>query len=79
MLLALRASSAFAFILAVIWVIFRPGFDSAVAALGALAVLISAFLVTKMRAGRRPQSQDVSGGSIGIQAGRDANVHKINR
>lgn len=75
----LRAVSLLALLFSMAWVAYKPGFDSALAAIGALAALISSFLMKKNSSTKVTQSQEISSGSIGIQAGRDANVSKIER
>lgn len=79
MRLSLRIVSLLALLLSIAWVALRPGFDSAAAAIGSLAALISSFLVKKERDGKSEQSQKVSDASVGIQAGRDANVNNLKR
>lgn len=74
-LAAILASSA-AFILAFVWLIHSPGYDSAVAFAAAAAALLSSFFLKREQKGKA-QTLDVSGGSVGIQAGRDANVRDI--
>jgi hypothetical protein len=73
------AISAFAIALLVCvgWLIFRPGFDSGAATAAALAALVSSWFLgrDKPSAG---QAQHVSGGSFGVQAGRDASVRDSN-
>jgi hypothetical protein len=63
-------SSIVAVILAAIWAIKIPGWDSMVALAAAIAALASSFFLKKSHA-FPTQSQKVSGSSIGIQAGRD--------
>lgn len=74
MRLVLRISSFIALLLSIAWVMYRPGFDSIVAAAGALVVLISSFLVQKELPQQPTQALNVSGNGFGIQAGRDANI-----
>lgn len=74
MRLVLRISSFIALILSIAWIVYRPDFDSIVAAAGALVVLISSFLVKKELPQQPTQAQNVSGNGFGMQAGRDANV-----
>ena len=79
MRLTLRIISLIALLLSITWVVFSPAFDSAVAAVGSLATLISSFFIKKGHVGKSNQSQKVSDTSIGIQAGRDANVNNLKR
>lgn len=72
----MRLISALAFVAAGAWAIARPAFDSIVAALVCLTTLLGTFVVKK----RQPQQhQSVSNSSVGIQAGRNANVGDIGR
>jgi hypothetical protein len=72
----IRVVSIVAFLLSIAWLAYNPGFKSALAALTTLAALLSSFLVKKSEA---KQSQKVSSGSIGVQAGGNINVDKIER
>jgi hypothetical protein len=75
---ALRISSLVALLVTVVWVFYKPGFDSVAAAAAALAALLSSFFV-KNEEVEPTQKQDVSGKSAGIQAGRDVKVGNINQ
>lgn len=60
------------------WAYNRPGWDSICAALGALAALALTFAAqTSSREGG--QVQEMGTDSIGIQAGRDVNIHQIDK
>jgi hypothetical protein len=78
MRLAAQIASFVALLLSTAWVIYKPGFDSAVAVAAALAALLSAFFLKKSDTPPM-QKQDVSGGGVGIQAGRDAKVDNFQR
>ena len=69
-------ASIVAVMLAAIWVIKIPGWDSMVALAAAIAALASSFFLKKSR-DVPTQSQKVSGSSIGIQAGRDVTTKDI--
>lgn len=56
------------------WVIADPGFEPALAVVGSISALVSAFLVEKQKARRAQQYQSVSKSSIGVQAGGDVNI-----
>ena len=56
------------------WAIVDPGFEPALAVVGSVSALVSAFLVEKRNARRANQRQSVSNSSIGVQAGRDVNI-----
>ncbi len=78
MRLTAQIASLVALLLSIAWVIYKPGFDSAVAVAAALAALLSAFFLKK--ADSSPvQKQEVSSGGVGIQAGRDAKVENFQR
>ncbi len=68
--------SLIAVLLSLAWVIDKPAFDSGVALAAALAALFSSFFL-KRDPKATGQTQEVSGASVGIQAGRDANVRDI--
>jgi len=68
--------SLIAVLLSLAWVINKLAFDSGVALAAALAALFSSFFL-KRNSKSSGQTQQVSGGSVGIQAGRDANVRDI--
>jgi hypothetical protein len=74
--LAVILASSVALLLSLAWLIYRPAFDSACAFSAALAALLSAFFLKRERKGSG-QAQHVSTSSVGIQAGRDANVRDI--
>lgn len=59
------------------WAIADPGFEPALAVVGSLSALVSAFLVEKRDARRARQHQAVSKSSIGVQAGGDVNIGNI--
>lgn len=59
------------------WLYHEPGWDSGVATLAAVAAVIGVHFATRDSA-RAAQSQSVSNGSIGIQAGRDASTGAVN-
>jgi hypothetical protein len=79
MRLSLHIALLLALLLSIVWVVFKPGFDSSIAVITSLAALISSFLIKKERNKRPTQSQKISDDSIGVQAGRDANVSNIKR
>jgi len=66
-------ASALALILSLAWLAYKPAFDSGVAVAASLAALISSFFLKRQR-DAAGQFQNVSGSSVGIQAGRDSNV-----
>ena len=68
--------SFIAVLLSLTWLLYKPAFDSAFALAAAIAALCSSFFL-KREAKAAGQTQQVSGASVGIQAGRDANVHDI--
>jgi hypothetical protein len=76
MRLAAILSSSLALLVALAWLIHSPAYDAAVALAAAVAALIASFFL-KREAKSDGQAQHVSGSSVGIQAGRDANVRDI--
>jgi len=72
----IRVVSFVAFLLSIAWLTYDPGFKSAITALTTLFALLSSFLI------KRPetkQSQRVSSSSVGVQAGANINIDKIQR
>ena len=80
MLTTIRFVSLAALLISISWLAYRPAFDSGVATVTALAALLSSFLLKK--APVHPsieQSQNVSSGSIGVQAGGNVHIKKIEK
>jgi hypothetical protein len=72
--------SIVALLVSIAWLAYRPAFDSGLATVTALAALLSSFLLNKPPIkSRTTQSQEVSSGSIGIQAGGSIHVDKIEK
>jgi hypothetical protein len=59
------------------WLVSAPGFEPALALVGSMSALISAFMVEK-RSKQYRQQQSVSKSSLGIQAGGDVHIGDIN-
>lgn len=78
MRVAAVVASSIAALLALAWLINKPAYDSAVAFAAAIAALLASFFL-KRETRTIGQTQNVASSSIGIQAGRDANIHDINR
>lgn len=76
MRLAAILASLFALVLSLAWLYYKPGFDSGVAVAAALAAFVSSFFLKRERQ-TESQAQHVSGKSVGIQTGRDANVRDV--
>ena len=74
MRLTLKIAALVALLVSVVWLFFRPDFDSLAAVAAALVAFIAALLMKKETTASHSQKQVVSNGAIGIQAGRDANV-----
>jgi len=72
-----KVLGAIAFIGSIAWGIADPGFEPALAVVGSISALISAFLVEKRNARRAQQHQSVSKSSIGVQAGGDVSIGNI--
>lgn len=78
MRLSAVAASLIAALLAFAWLVNKPAYDSAVAFAAAVAALLASFFL-KREAKATGQTQNIAGSSVGIQAGRDANIQDINR
>jgi hypothetical protein len=70
----LRVLAAISLLLAVGWVITKPGFDSAGAVAGALTLLISTHVAIPRENRASGQQQVIAQSSVGIQAGGDVNI-----
>jgi hypothetical protein len=69
--------AAIAVIGSIAWVLTHPGYESALAVIGSISALVSAFVVEKRNTRRAAQHQSVSKSSVGIQAGGDARVMRL--
>jgi hypothetical protein len=69
--------AAIALIGSIAWVIADPGFESALAVVGSISTLVSAFLIEKRNTRRVQQHQSVSKSSIGMQTGGDVSIGNI--
>jgi len=69
--------AAIAFTGSIAWVIADPGFEPALAVVGSISALVSAYLVERRNARRAQQQQSVSKSSIGVQAGGDVSIGSI--
>lgn len=67
-----------ALVASIAWLISAPGFEPALALVGSLTALVSAFVVEKRSKRRARQHQSVSKSSMGIQAGGDVSIGDIN-
>jgi hypothetical protein len=59
------------------WLVSAPGFEPALALLGSMSALVSAFVIEKRRQRYARQQQSVSNSSMGIQAGGDVSIGNI--
>jgi hypothetical protein len=66
----------FALLLSLLWLINKPGWDSIVATAASVAAFASSFFLIKSNSSPQ-QNQSVTGGSTGIQAGRDVKAKSI--
>ena len=71
---SLKILAAIALICSVAWVIKDPGFESALAVIGALTGLIAALFLQKRTERSAQQHQSVSKSSIGVQVGGNVNI-----
>lgn len=60
------------------WLVSDPGFEPALALVGSISTLVSAFVVEKRTKRHARQHQSVSKSSMGIQAGGDVRIGDIN-
>lgn len=77
-MLVYRLLSGAALLGSIAWVCFRPGWDSACAALAALVTFAASFLHSSPKP-KVQQVQSVGKDGIGIQAGHDANIGTIKK
>lgn len=72
----LKILAALGLIAAIAWIFYAPGFEPALAMVGALSTLISLFVVEKrrIRNATASQTQSISKSSTGIQAGGDIHI-----
>jgi len=77
MRIVIRIISLAALVLSLAWLAYQPGFDSLVSAVTCLGAFLASFLPKrKAPQSESGQSQNVSAGSICIQAGRDVKVER---
>lgn len=70
------AASFIAIVLAGVWVYLRPSYESWIALAASIAAFASSFFL-KRESNAVGQSQRITDGSVGVQAGRDANIRDI--
>ncbi len=73
MRIAAQIAALVATLISIAWAACKPGLDSAAATAAAIAALLSTFFLKK-DAPESKQVQNLSGKSVGVQAGRDARV-----
>jgi hypothetical protein len=74
----IRLVSLAALLVSIAWLAYRPAFDSGLATITTLATFLSSFLPKKAPADPgAKQSQKISSGSIGIQAGGNVRIEKM--
>lgn len=74
----IRFLSIVALIGSIAWLVSAPGFEPALALVGSMSALVSAFVVEKRSKRHARQHQSVSNSSMGIQAGRDVTIGDTN-
>lgn len=74
-MVCLRILAAIAVVGSFAWLIAAPGFEPALAAVGAISALVSTFLSGQQDGRRAEQQQSVSTSSIGVQAAGDVKIH----
>jgi hypothetical protein len=67
-----------ALIASIAWLVSSPGFEPALALVGSMSALVSAFVVEKRSKRLAKQHQSVSNSSMGIQAGGNVSIGDIN-
>ncbi len=68
-----------ALIASIAWLVSDPSFEPALALIGSMSALVSAFVVEKRsKQHARQQHQSVSKSSMGIQAGGNVSIRDIN-
>jgi hypothetical protein len=77
-MLLYKIATLLALIVTAVWAINKPAYDSIGAAVAALAAFACVFFVDQKNKSTG-QSQEISSGGAGIQAGRDANNARINK
>jgi len=76
----IKILSVIALIGSIAWLIFKPGFDAALAVISSISALISAFVIENKKSKKEKasksiqQRQSVSKSSTGIQAGGNINI-----
>lgn len=79
MLAIVRIVFLLAFLVCGVWVIYHPGYDSAAAAFAAFAAFLASVVKKKSTNSGVEQSQRISLGSTGVQAGRDVHIDKVGK
>jgi hypothetical protein len=73
----LKALAVLALLGAISWCMYEPGFEQVLAVIGAVATLLSLFVVERKEKRRRALRQTVLRSSTGIQAGGDIHIGTI--
>lgn len=77
MVVYLKALAVLALLGAIAWAVYEPGFEPALAIIGAATTLLSLFIVERQKKRKSAQTQTVSRSSTGIQAGGDIHIGTI--
>lgn len=76
----IRLAALVALLVSIAWLAYHPAFDSGLATVSALVTLLSSFLLKKASAeAGTTQSQKVSSGSVGVQAGGNVQIDRIEK
>ncbi len=75
----LKMLAGIAFVISVLWVVSKPGYDSGLAAVVSLSALVGLFVAGNKKQRTHRQRQFVSKSSVGVQAGGDINIGTISR
>ena len=74
----IKILSCIALIVSIAWLVSSPSFEPALALIGSMSALVSAFVVEKRSKRLAKQHQSVSNSSMGIQAGGNVSIGDIN-
>ena len=77
MIVYLKALAGLALLGAIAWAVYEPGFEPALAVIGAVTTLLSLFIVDRQKKMKSAQSQTVSRSSTGVQAEGDIHIGTI--
>lgn len=77
MMLIIKLLSGIALVGSIAWLFIEPNFEPLIAVITSLAALITSLFSSKREDDIQKQTQTVTEGSVGIQAGGDVNIGNI--